>query len=406
MRFLDLIRTAWRSLLLHKLRSSLSALGIMLGVVAVVAMLAIAEGAKRETLEQLDRLGTNNIIVRSAPRDEQARERLSSGLTLADARLLERGIPGLIRVAPLKEVRAQALLQTEDNALRVLAVTRAYQQAKGLAVKLGRFLCDSDVARGALVCALGAESARALGQKGRPGAVLRLGDREYKVVGTLRPRGWKRAKSPALAARDYDRAIFIPLGAEPSAGAGGADPETLSEVSLQVADSRDVPACAAAARSILARTRGGVMGFQVVAPRELLRQAQRTRRLFNIVLGGVAVISLLVGGIGVMNIMLANVSERTREIGVRRAIGASRAHIVAHFLCESALLTLIGGCVGVAAGAGVASLVSALAGWRTALTVWSVLVSVAMAAVAGLVSGAYPAARAANMDPVEALRRE
>ena len=180
----------------------------------------------------------------------------------------------------------------------------------------------------------------------------------------------------------------------------------ISEIWLRVGKNSSVQACAEAVRRILNLRHGGVEDFQVVVPQELLNQAQKTQRIFNIILGCIAGISLLVGGIGIMNTMLASVAERTREIGIRRAIGAGQHHIIVQFICEAIVLTTVGGCLGIVLGAGSAVIISKVAGWKTVLTVWSIVTSILMAAGVGLASGLYPAIKAARLEPVRALRHE
>jgi len=377
---------------------------------AVVAMLSIAEGAKQEILEQIERLGTNSIIVRSlqltGTQETAARRRLSRGLVLSDANALKKAIHTISSVASVKEVKASLSISIAQDPFEILAITESYQVAKNLAVKQGRFVCNTDVVRKNLVCVLGEEVSRLLGDSGHLGGVLRLEDRTYRIVGILQKRQWMRSKSPALAVRNYNRAIFIPIGTEVTDIQGQNRFGEISEIWLRVARNGNVQASAEAVRRILNRMHGGVEDFQVIVPQELLIQAQKTQRIFNIILGCIAGISLLVGGIGIMNTMLASVAERTREIGIRRALGAGEKHIVLQFLCEAIVLTTIGGCIGIILGAGSAIIISKVAGWKTVLTVWSVIVSIVMAGSVGLVSGLYPAIKAARLEPVRALRHE
>ena len=408
MKWRQIVQDAWRALLRHRLRSLLSTLGIVFAVVAVVAMLAIAEGAKREVLDQIEALGTNSIIVRTfqltKAQEASARRRLSRGLDLSDVNSLKRAIPAISSIAPLREVKAAISASTSQDPFEILAITASYQEAKTLTINQGRFICNADVVRKNLVCVLGAEVSRLLGNGGRVGSVLRLEDRTYRIVGILQERQWMRNRSLALTVRNYNRAVFIPIGTEVTGVRGEKTFGEVSEIWLRVAGNRNVQACAAAVRRVLARKHGGVEDFQVIVPQELLLQAQKTQRIFNIVLGCIAGISLLVGGIGIMNTMLASVAERTREIGIRRAIGATRKHIVVQFLCESTMLTITGGCIGIILGIGGALIISKVADWRTVLTLWSIASSIFMAGCVGLVSGLYPAVRAAYLDPAHALR--
>jgi len=410
MKWEQILHDACRALLRHRLRSLLSALGIVFAVVAVVAMLAIAEGAKREVLEQIDRLGTNSIIVRTLQltkaQEAVARSRLSHGLLLSDAKSLEKSIRTISCVAPLKEVKASLSIASAQDPFEILAITDSYQEAMNLSVKTGRFICNTDIVQKNLVCVLGQEVSALLGDSGHLREVLRLEDRTYRIVGILYERQRLRNKSPTLAVRNYNRAVFIPMGTETMGVHEHKGFGEISEIWIRVNRSANVQACAEAVRRMLNRKHGGVEDFQVIVPQELLIQAQKTQRIFNIVLGCIAGISLLVGGIGIMNTMLASVAERTREIGIRRAIGAARKHIAFQFLCEAVVLTGTGGCIGIILGAGSAIIISKVAEWKTVLTIWSVIVSIIMAGGVGLVSGLYPAIKAARLEPARALRHE
>lgn len=412
MRPQDLLRVAWRALGKHKLQSCLSTLGIVFAVVAVVAMSAVTEGAKTETLTEIQQLGTNNIIVRSVGLTEAqkaaARERRSGGLSLEDARSLRRRLPDIMCVAPLQEIEAAASLPTEDNPLEILAVTDAYKSAMDLDIRQGRFLTSLDVDKRNLVCVLGAEASMKLGGQGRLGQTIYLENRPFTVVGVLRARDSSRARASALNVRDYNRAIFIPLQTGPYLQDTGAATEfgELAEIVVRIKPGHDVCRQAAAVKRILDINHAGVDDYQMVVPAELLRQAKRTGRVFDIVLICIAGISLVVGGIAICNIMLASVSERTHEIGIRRAIGASRAHITMQFLSEAVLLTLIGGCAGVVMAVITVRIISLAAGWRTTITPWSLVLALMMATGVGLICGLYPAILAARMQPVTALRHE
>ena len=405
-----IVHDAWIALLRHRLRSLLSILGIVFAVVAVVAMMAIAEGAKREILDQIEGLGTNSVIIRTLSLTESqkaaARRRLSRGLDLSDVKSISQAVPAIYAIAPVKDIKASFSASPTQDPFEILAVTAAYQSVKGLAVRQGRFICSADLIRKNLVCVLGAEVSRRIGNDGRIGGVLRLEDRTYRVVGILQERQSVRSGSTALTVRNYNRAVFIPLGTEVMASDGQSGFGELSEIWIRVAENRNVHACAAAVSRVLTRTHGGVEDFQIIVPQELLKQARKTQGVFNIVLGCIAGISLLVGGIGIMNTMLASVAERTREIGIRRAVGATRKHIVVQFLCESIVLTTAGGILGIILGSGGALVISKVAGWKTLLTLWSISLSILMAGCVGLVSGLYPAVRAARLDPARALRHE
>lgn len=398
------LRNCLRSLCLHRLRAILSILGIVFGVVAVIVMLSIGEGAKQETLEQIEQLGMNNILIRQqALSDEQRTQALtqrSQGLTWKDASVLSQNIPFLLHYAPLRLVEASLTGTFKQMAPEILATTRAYGEIKNLKLVEGRFLCDLDQSERKLVCVLGYEVAQNLGKEGHSGRPLRLDDRYYEIVGILQPTYWKASHNQAMTARHLDQVVFIPLQADLT------QQEGLSEIILQVQDSKQLRRTAQLVRQILSRLHGGYEDYQIVVPQELIQQAQRTHHIFNLILGSLAALSLLVGGIGIMNIMLATVSERTREIGIRRAVGASKQHILMQFLLETFVLSVGGAIGGILLGVMFSMVISTVAGWKTVVTIWSILLALGMALGVGLCAGLYPAFQAATMDPMQALRHD
>ena len=411
MRWQEEIQKCLRSLMMHRLRTLLSTLGVLFGVVAVIAMLSIGEGAKQETLEQIEQLGVNSIIIRqnilSEEQHMQAREMLSRGLTKEDVQVLEKGVPSLVLQAPLKVIEASLTGTLKEIAPEILAITSAYGKMKGLKLAEGRFICDIDNQNRQLVCVLGYEVAKSLGREGHIGHLLRIENVQYEIVGILKSTHWKESKNQLLTTRNLDKSVFIPLDAEKSLPRQPSFKETtLSEIILKIGCHQSISMIARIVKNILNHTHSGHEDYQIVIPQELLDQAYRTQRTFNLVLGSIAAISLLVGGIGIMNIMLATVSERTREIGIRRAVGANKWHILTQFLLETVLLTLIGAILGVVIGILFSSFVSYIAGWKTIVTSWSIFLSLSMALGVGLCSGLYPAFKAASMDPITALRQE
>ena len=363
-----LLRLALRGLLLHKLRSSLSILGVVFGVGAVVAMSSVGEGARREALEQVGALGIDTITVR--PRTEGG----AGGLRVRDADAVASVVPGVAAVAPLRAARLAVGGAREP--VEVVGTTPAYQAASRLPVAAGRFLAPLDVADRKRIAVLGSSVAQSLFPLSDPrGQSVLLGEDWFQVVGVLEGRATSRKAGP-IRTRDVNRAIFVPQH--------------------QLVD---------AVGTLLRRTSGGTP-LELVVPREILRQRERTQRIFNVVTGAIAAISLLVGGIGIMNIMLASVAERTREVGIRRALGATRRDISAQFLAESSLLTTAGGLLGAVLGVMGSFLIQRLAGWPTALSPVSLLMALLMALLVGVGFGLYPAWHAARLEPMDALRSE
>jgi putative ABC transport system permease protein len=398
-RALLLLRLGLRSLLLHKLRSSLSILGVVFGVSAVVAMASVGEGARREAVAQIGALGVDTLTVR-------ARAGAASpppALRHAHAESLQAVVPGVVRVAPVRE--ASLAVAGGGRALEVTAVgtTPAYREAARLVLASGRFLAPLDLEDRKRVAVLGATVARVLFPFGDArGERVALGDDWFEVVGVLEERAAARGRPGPIRTRDVNRCVFVPWlaldhGRDPR-------PDGVDELVVRVSRPEDVVPAAQVARALLERATGG-SAFEVIVPREILRQRERTQRIFNAVTGAVAAISLLVGGIGIMNIMLASVAERTREVGVRRALGATRSDVAVQFLVESSLLTALGGVLGALLGVAGAVLIQRLAEWPTALSASMLALALLMAVLVGLAFGIYPAWRAARLQPMEALRR-
>ncbi len=411
MKWLKIIRKSFQSLLLHRLRSLLSTLGILFGVVAVVAMLSIGEGAKRETIEQIEQLGINNIIIRQIDQSEEQRlkaaQKRSRGLTLQDAEAIKKNIAPISWVAPIKVVEAEIIGTPKEMAPEMLAVSPDYAALKAMEMASGRFISDRDCGRKELVCVLGADVASSLGKEGHVGQSIRIEGLQFQIVGVVQPRRWSAGKIPSLTSRNLNQTVFIPLGSHLSIIRSPSYlHHMLSEIQVQIAEAKELNPATQAIQRLLQVTHQGIEDYQIVVPQELLSQLGRTQRTFNLVLGSIAAISLLVGGIGIMNIMLATVSERTREIGIRRAIGANKKQILVQFLTETLLLTLAGAVMGIFIGILFSALISHVAGWNTIVTLWSVLLSLGMSSLVGLFSGLYPAMKAASMNPITALRHE
>ena len=396
-----LLRLGVRSLLLHKLRSTLSILGVVFGVAAVVAMSSVGEGARREAIEQVGALGIDSVTLRGRPAASGRPSELS--LRLRDADAVAAVVPNVVGVAPLREAALSAESGSRRLDVSAVGTTPAYQVAARLPVAAGRFLADLDVTDRKRVAVLGSAVAHALFPLGEAcGGRVRLGSDWFDVVGVLEGRAAPRAKAGPIRTRDVNRAVFVPL---PSLDRG-ADPrpDGIDEIVMRVDSAEHVTAAAEIVKSLVKRTSGG--DFDVIVPREILRQKERTQRIFNVVTGAVAAISLLVGGIGIMNIMLASVAERRREVGVRRALGATRRDVAAQFLVESSLLTSAGGLFGAALGTSGSWAIQSLAGWPTALSPLMLVLALITALGVGIGFGFYPAWHAAHLDPMAALRQE
>jgi putative ABC transport system permease protein len=396
-----LLRFGLRSLLLHKLRSSLSILGVVFGVSAVVAMASVGEGARQEAIAQIGALGIDTVTVRSRP----APGVLSSGLRLGHAESIRTVVPDVAAVAPVREASLSVAGGGRSIEATAVGTTPDYRDAARLSLQSGRFLATLDLQDQKRVVVVGATVARALFPFGDArGERVALGGDWYQVIGVLEERASVRGKPGPIRTRDVNRCVFVPWPAL-DRGAADARPDGVDELVVRVSTPDAVGATAEVVRSLLSRATGGT-AFEVIVPREILRQRERTQRIFNAVTGAVAAISLLVGGIGIMNIMLASVAERTREVGVRRALGATRKDIAAQFLVESSLLTSIGGVLGAVLGVAGAILIQRLAEWPTALAPVMLVTALLMAVLVGVGFGFYPAWRAAHLQPMEALRRE
>ncbi len=414
------VRMGVKSLLLHKLRSLLTSLGVLFGVGSVIAMLAIGEGASAEAQEQIKQLGSQNVILRSVkPPDDAASDQqtrvLSYGLTHADRRRIEETYPWLEEVVPVRQLLQEVRHGTRVLNPRVLATTPDYLEVTGRPMMAGRFLSDADELGVRNVCVLGWEVARALMPLTDPiGETVKIGSEYFTVVGVLMPRV-RLDDDPPEPGAETTGEVLIPastgarwfgeMQVKIRSGSREIEEVELHEIVLAVRSPEEVDETAAAARTMLAETHDR-RDYEVVVPLELLARAEETKRIFNIVLGSIAGISLLVGGIGIMNVMLATVTERTREIGIRRALGAKRRHIVLQFLVETVVLSVGGGLAGIALGLLIPVVVERYADLTTIVTPEAPILAFGISVSIGLLFGLYPAWRAATMDPVEALRHE
>jgi putative ABC transport system permease protein len=422
-RWSAMVRTAIRSLQMHQLRSFLTVLGLVFGVASVIVMLAVAEGASQESQRQIASLGVNNVIVRSVkPQDTKIQGgsfdgfMLSYGLTYDDLRSLTDTLTTIEQCVPLREYKQELRNGAREMEGRLVGVLPDYQRGNRLELARGRFIQDYDLKHYANVCVIGEETAKTLfGFENPLGQTVQVASAHfYRVVGVTRYKTPSAGVGSSLSAQDLNKDVYIPLTTDRSRNGdvilkidrGGVSREQLelSQITITVGDTSEVKSTAAAIESLLTKNHPQ-KDFAITIPLDLLEQAMATQRIFNFVLGATAAISLLVGGIGIMNIMLASVSERTQEIGIRRALGARQIDIVMQFLVETAALSIIGTVLGLLVGLGTPTLVTWLSGMETKVTWWSVLIAAAVALAVGLVFGIYPARQAARLDPIEALRR-
>jgi len=403
--------TAWDNLRAHKLRSALTMLGMVFGVGAVIAMLAIGAGAERQAMGMIESLGLRNVLVRAVDLEEdeadEVRER-SPGVAPRDIAAIEEAVPGVELALPRVEVDAYKVISAGGKSeAKVYGVAAAHAGLAGLAVAEGRFLDPLDERDHAQVAVVGEEVRRDLfGFEPALGRDLKVNEVWFEVVGVLAGSGTAADSFQGVALGAPAREIYVPVTT--AMRKFDTDPldSPLSEIVVRLEEGAPARQTADVVADLLDRLHAGAEDFEIVVPEALLAQSRRTQRLFNLVMGAIAGISLLVGGIGIMNIMLATVLERTREIGVRRAVGARERDIRFQFIVEAFAISLLGGVAGVVMGLALARGVAAWAGWDTVVTLPSIVLATGVATAVGLASGIYPAVRAARLDPIEALRHE
>jgi putative ABC transport system permease protein len=401
---------ACASLAAHKLRSALTMLGMIFGVGAVIAMLSIGEGAERQALGTIERLGVRNVLVRAReiPKDELEEVRQKSlGVSFRDAAAIADAVPGAEVVAPRIRLEPYKVLAASGKAeAAVYGVGFRHAGLANLRLQEGRFLDPLDEQTHAQVCVIGVGVRRDLfGYGPAVGQPLKVDDVWLEVVGVLAPVG-EGSTFQGVPVGSVDREIYLPVTTADRKFDHPPLDSPLDEIVIRMRKGESGAETAALVRGLLERLHAGAADYELVVPEALLAESRQTQRLFNVVMGCIAGISLLVGGIGIMNIMLATVLERTREIGVRRAVGARRSDIRFQFVVESFAISLIGGLAGVAVGVAIARAVAAYAGWQTVVTGGAILLATGVAMTVGLASGIYPAARAAALDPIDALRYE
>jgi putative ABC transport system permease protein len=422
MRQTRIARNIWlgiENLLLHKLRSFLTMLGVVFGVGSVVAMLSVGEGASKEALEQIRKLGSNNIIISSRKSaEEEATSTEHShmsiyGLTYEDYHRISESFSHIQQTAPVKLTRKESRLRERAMELRIVGTTPEWFKLVPREILAGRILLESDQEKQAPVAVLTEFGARKiLATESTIGQTIRMGSDQFEVIGIVKSESGQAgniqipdqevdAYIPIEVAQRYFGDIFT----KRTSGGDEREMVELHQVIVQVDDPKKVEAVAAGIERMLEKFHKKV-DYNVSVPLALLKQAEATKQRFNIVLGSIAGISLLVGGIGIMNIMLASVTERTREIGIRRAIGAKRRQIVIQFLIETVVLSTMGGLIGLGMGTLIPFLITYFSGMITVITLKGILVPLLISMTIGILFGLYPAVHAAKVDPIVALRHE
>ena len=402
------------SLLVHKLRSLLTMLGMIFGVGAVVAMLSITAGAQKEMISYIDLLGVNNIIVEAKEavdaNELQVRRAISQGLSFRDYRAISENVQGLEALTPRKRFKPQKVLPKTTQELPLLiGVLPNFAEINSLRMVSGRFFSQEENDRSAPVCVLG-ETAKVnlLGFDPAIGKYVKVNDLWLQVIGVLSAQATADTDVEGMESANRNNTIISPLNTVMRRFEDNSSylKDEIDGIYMKVATGTDSIETSNVVSAILSATHKDAGDFTVIVPAGLLKQRQQTQMIFSIVMICIAGISLLVGGIGIMNIMLATVLERTREIGIRRAIGARQSDIIRQFLTEAVLISIVGGLIGIAFGFSLSRIIAAAAGWSTEVTSGSIAVAFGVSVAIGLVFGIYPAVQAAKLDPIEAIRYE
>jgi putative ABC transport system permease protein len=406
------LRTALTALTTNKMRSALTVLGIIIGVTAVISLMSIGQGSQAAITSQIESLGTNLLYVRAGASSQgivRGAQGSANTLTMADAEAIAE-LSSVAAVAPQVGTFAQVVAGSENTNTQILGVTPEYSSVRNYQVADGEFISDAQVEAKSLVVVLGSNVAETLfGETSPVGQYIKINGRQFKVIGVLQSKG-----STGLGSQDD--IVLAPISTvqyrlSSSQTVSGA--KTVQTIYVQVVSTKETDTAIQQITSILEQRHNitnGVDDFTITSQQETINTLKESTQVWVILLGAIAGISLLVGGIGIMNIMLVSVTERTREIGIRKALGAKRRDILLQFLVEAALMSLIGGAIGVLVGWGVSTLISGVSvGGQTIETVMSVnipILAVSVSAAIGIIFGLYPAYRAARLNPIEALRYE
>ena len=405
----------WR----HKTRSFLTMLGMVFGVGSVIAMLAVGEGASQQALDSIKRLGSQNIMVMSVkPTSDEASSSGAQrgslaiyGLFYEDEVRIQETVPGVALTVPARMTRRVARVGERQLEMRVVETVPTWFDVVQRPVLAGRVLTGNDLQMRANVCVLTEHGVRRLlAAEGMIGQRIRIASGVFEVIGIVKNEAGGTVRAPDSEADAYipittGTKLFGEANIRYSAGGMEGEKIELSQIIVKMADTDAVEPGSRAIEALLSRFHKK-KDFKIDVPLTLLHEAERTKRTYNIVLGAIAGISLLVGGIGIMNIMLASVTERTKEIGIRRAIGARRSRIVVQFLINTCVLSIGGGIVGLLLGVGIPLVITAVTDMPTVVQPYSLFLAFGISVGIGIVFGLYPAMRAAALDPIEALRHE
>jgi putative ABC transport system permease protein len=403
-----------QNLMLHRLRSLLTMLGMIFGVAAVVSMLSIGAGARQKVMALIEQMGVRNLIVEAKETTEwqahQKIRKISPGLTFQDYRVIRDDVGAIVASTPRKRmIPSTTIPKSQQDPPAVYGVNPSYETIAGLHLLVGRFFDQDEENRSAPVCVLGAAAASNLfGASDAVGQYVKVNEQWFRVIGVASPQLSSQTEVAGVPSQDANNIMYVPLNAAILRLEDSYSDvrDEIDGIYLHLEEKADVPTVAQVVRALLDTSHHAAGDFSVIVPAELLAEQKRTERLFNAVMVAIASISLLVGGIGIMNIMLASILERTREIGVRRAVGARQSDIVRQFVVEAMLISFVGGSLGIVFGFMMSRLIAWLAGWSTIVTATSIVLAFVVSITVGLVFGIYPAMKAARLDPVEAIRYE
>lgn len=412
MRYLTEVQFAVGNLRVHKLRTFLTMLGMIFGVGAVIAMLSIGAGAERESLRIIDTMGLRNIIVKDREFKDEDLKKIrenSLGLALRDLQAISSVTPDIETYAARKRVKAFQVFsfkgKSDDS--NVIGVTPSYFRLAKYNLAEGGLFAEPDERDFEQVCVIGSRVKQKLfGPLASIGQQIKIDKMWFTVIGLLEDNNLTKDEFEGVKIQDFSNDIYIPLATALKKFELKRFESELDEIVVSIKNADTLKPSAVLISEVLSNTHGKADDYSIVVPRELLEQNQQTQRIFNIVMSCIAGISLVVGGIGIMNIMLASILERTREIGVRRAVGARRRDIWKQFLIEAVTISFLGGLTGILFGFAVSRVVALYAEWSTVVTPTSIAMSFGVSATVGLIFGLYPAVRASRLDPVEALRYE